>query len=1249
MNTTRLLRMAPYALIMLLLAGPLFFSCSNEIDPWGTEDDSELMTISVNQAGTRTSNDGNSTLWSEGDAISVIHSTTGGNTFWSSWFGFYGGNMFQGSVNRLSSSNDWYAVYPYVEENIAANEIHLNFPSRQVQTGNSNKSHFSGEQFPMFGKKTEVARADELSLSMKNLLSAAEFKVTNTEDYPIVVKEVELTGPSYIAGGFKVDLTSDEPVLTAKSGSKTVRLAVTDGEEIAPGENARFYLAVAPFDIPAGGSFEIKVVAENASNPGTNIVYYHTFELASGTSFTSGLIKTIKVSFDDDSSQNPNAGSAGEVELEVGEQPEDGVYLLVYENGANSMAFAAFDEYKSQNFAIPVVVADGVVLPQDGIDLARFAVELENAGMEHPNDAGHDAYNVRNSEGKYVFYATAGGTYEGTDAFHIMDSNEMEVQGETYQYYHTFMQTEDGVRIVCSINTGGNFYLLSYTSADGFNYQQDSAAGTNLHLFRLGGTVKEKQYPAFSAERVEYDFDASGPGVLANAPTLTGAMTSVTYSSSNESVASVDAEGNVTVHKAGTATITATAAADDVYYSATAQYLIVSTTSAGTTFYRVTEFTAGEQYLIVSAGKALTNDNGTIGATDVSASGDEVIVSDAASMMWTATASGSGFTLANNGYYVQRASSSGGGKPSISNNPSTSYYVWNYSNNRLSTAGSSSTYYLYYSSGWAQTNSSSSAGTVAIYSTTKPLTKQTLSFAQASVAWVIGEGYELNGSYAFPQTVTGNVTPVTYTSSNTSVATISGNRITIIATGWTTIKARTEGNDEYAPAEASYTLRINQKAPDGFVSLGTINLENSSVKNYLDNGTNDYTDDNYSGTTNVAQYAPGNNSPRVDIPNPVSLDWGTASSGTATITVYNDQALTDEFWTWTATKGSTSYDIFNLIPGRTYYCTVVDDANSNYLYKATFNTEGRRRMLKVSDTVSQDNANNCRDLGGMITKDGKKRIKYGMIYRGTNLTSTTTTEKKLLAEFMNIGLDNDLRDGGNINSASGTSSSRNNPFLNSNYPLVMYPNPVNSYADIVYCGPGYTTTISEWPSGTYTETGVGSSSGWGGGNANYLTNPVRAYQTMQAFIDAAKRGKASYFHCYIGSDRTGYWGLVIEGLLGVSAKDCSIDFELTSFANKVTSGNRTRNSGTYASGMDFFKKKSYYSTYANDVNHQLQNTITHYFVNEVGQYIVDHRSEILAVYPRDTYPEFYQLFQNFTIEGFAADIETFKSLLLEDI
>ena len=1228
------------ALFSLAVGTSMLFSCSREMEMIGAdqEDDSIEIVINVGTPDTKTGNSGTATVWTEGDALSVFHSASGTTapSFWSSWFGFYSGNSFQGTVRKLSSTNDWYAVYPYREENVSPAAVSFTFPSRQTQVGNSNMEHFAGESFPLFGKTANVPRSEDLSISMSNLLVGVQFKIQNNTASPIVIQEVEFTAESYITGGFTVDMTGDSPVLThGSSASKKVTLTVTDGDAIPAGETALFNAAIAPYDVPAGGSFDIKVIGYHPSAPDSKIFFYITKTIENGTSFQAGHIKVVNVPFDESHSQNPDAGSAGEVELEVGEQPEDGVYLLVYENGSNSMAFAPFADQKDNKYAIPVTVVDGVVIPEDGEDLSTYAVTIEVATddngnpITHSNDDGHYAYNVRNSAGQFVFYSTSGGTLDASDALQIKDINEMDIDGTTYKYYHTFVQAEDGVQILSSIYgaSGGNKYLLAYTAANGFYYEENNS-GQKLHLYLLGGSVKEKQYPAFSAERVEYDFDASGAGVLTNAPTLSGAMTTVTYSSSNESVATVDATGKVTIHKAGSATITATAEADDHFYSASASYLVVATTSAGTTFYRTTELTAGEQYLIVSGGKALTNNNGSIGATDVSASGDEVLVSDAASMTWTATASGDGFTLSNNGKYIQRGSGSSG-KPSVGNAPSsTNYYIWTYSGGKMSTA-SGTVYYLYYSSGWAQTSTASSAGSVTIYSSTKPLTPQNLSFAQSSVAWVIGEGYEINGSYAFPQNVSGNITPVDYTSSNTSVATISNNRITIIGTGFTTITARTEGNDVYAPAEASYTLRINQKAPDGFVSLGTINLENSSVKNYLDNGTNNYTDDNYSGTSNVAQYAPStNSSTRFDIPNPVSLDWGTASSGTVTITVYNDQALTDEFWTWTATKGSTSYDIYNLIPGQTYYCTVVDDANSNYLYKATFNTEGRRRMLKVSDTRSQNNANNCRDLGGMITKDGTKRIKYGMIYRGTNLSSTTAAEKKLLAEFMNIGLDNDLRDG------SGGSSNRDNPFQNTSYA-------------VAYCGPGYTTTISEWPSGTYTSTGVGSSSGWGGGNANYLTNPVRAYLTMQAFIDAAKRGKASYFHCYIGSDRTGYWGLVIEGLLGVSAKDCSIDFELTSFANSVTSGNRVRTSGTYKDGMNFFKGKSYYSNYSNDVNHQLQNTITHYFVNEVGQYIVDHRSEILEVYKNSATE--YQLFQNFTIDGFAADIETFKSLLLEDI
>ena len=1177
MNTTRLFRMAPRALVMLLLAGPFFFSCSNESDPWGTEDDSELMTISVNQAGTRTSNEGDSTLWSEGDAISVIHTTAGSNTFWSSWFGYYGGNMFQGSVNRLSSTNDWYAVYPYVEENTAANEIQLDFPSRQVQTGNSNKSHFSGEQFPMFGKKKGVSRANELSLSMKNLLSAAEFQVTNTEDYPIVVKEIELTGSSYIAGGFKVDLTSDEPVLTAKSGSKTVRLAVTDGQTIAHGENAQFYMAVAPFDIPAGGSFEIKVVAENTSNPGTNIVYYHTYELTGGTSFSSGSIKTVKVNFDDDSSQDPDPGTAGEVELEVGEQPEGGVYLLVYKHGETSMAFAAFDEYKSQKYAIPVTVVDNQVLPQEDLDLSRFAITIEKAGVEHPNDAGHDAYNVKNSDGKFIFHASGG---SGDAYLRIQDTNTLMNTSTNSEvtYYHTFVQAADGVQILSSGSQSGfNKYLLAYTEANGFYYEQNNN-GQKLHLYLLGGSAKEHQELAFTAENVTYNFDLNGEGPLTGAPTLSGDMTPVTWSSNNDSVATVDDSGHVTIHGVGIAVITATAKADETYYSGSASYTIEVTSSSTQTWYKADEIEDGKQYLIVSNGYALQNNNGSVAATAVTVSNETITLNAPSGLLWTANSSNQ---LTNNSQYLgSSTSSSGGGFPGYGGTPSlaigsqSSAVAWTYvaESNHLTYSvssmwGGATAYYLYYSnsSNAFTINTEGDTHIAALYSTTKPADKQFLSFTNSTVRWTVGDGgdHALNQSYDV-QAVSGAATTVTYTSSNTGVATINGTRITLKSTGATTITATAKEENGYKSATAQYTLRISTPAPAGFENLGSFNLENAALTGYLNDASVSYPADDqktianntYASTSVISNYANLSSPSRKDIPAPVELSWGVASTGTATVTVYSDQALQDEVWTWTASEGSKSFDVYNLIPGLTYYCTVVDDSNGNYLLKGTFNTEGRRRMIMVSDKVNANKANNCRDLGGLKTTDGR-RIKYGLIFRGTNMTDTTPDEKRIIAEFMNVGLDNDLRNG------NGGGSNRDNPFENTGY-------------SVRYIGPGY-------------------------GGTGDLQNANNYKKTIQAFLDAAKPGtpnynKASYFHCYIGADRTGYTGLMLEGLLGVSLTDCTIDYELTTFS--TAAGSRPRNGGQLCyikDAVTFLNKAENGGT-----GTSLQEKITYYFINKLG-------------------------------------------------
>ena len=89
--------------------------------------------------------------------------------------------------------------------------------------------------------------------------------------------------------------------------------------------------------------------------------------------------------------------------------------------------------------------------------------------------------------------------------------------------------------------------------------------------------------------------------------------------------------------------------------------------------------------------------------------------------------------------------------------------------------------------------------------------------------------------------------------------------------------------------------------------------------------------------------------------------------------------------------------------------------------------------------------------------------------------------------------------------------------------------------------------------------------------ARYLQEPEKIRATMQAFIEAAMADKASYFHCRVGADRTGYVGFLLESLLGVSVKDSSIDFEMTSFSSAVGTRRRTE-PNLYRDALEFLSR-----------------------------------------------------------------------------
>ena len=307
----------------------------------------------------------------------------------------------------------------------------------------------------------------------------------------------------------------------------------------------------------------------------------------------------------------------------------------------------------------------------------------------------------------------------------------------------------------------------------------------------------------------------------------------------------------------------------------------------------------------------------------------------------------------------------------------------------------------------------------------------------------------------------------------------------------------------------------------------TFNLENSTLTTYLDRAASEYTNSNYS-TTIVAGIT--GSSARLDIPNPVSLSWtGSATS----ISIYEGTSTSGTVVKNVSFSSSSSVEIYNLIPGKTYSYRTSNGQTG------TFNTTGRRRMIKVSDNANQNHARNCRDFGGIKTAKGQT-LKYGLMYRGTNMDQITSDEKNILLNELGILMDVDLRG----KSGSG---------------------PLGS--GVAVSGIGYTS-----------------------GQLDESRNDSNIAQTLTDILDYVIAGKPVYIHCLIGSDRTGYICMLLQALLGASKKECDIDYEITSFASGIVGGTRYKE---YVDNMDFRVK---FSSNADQTPQAVEN----YVVNTLG-------------------------------------------------
>ena len=658
-----------------------------------------------------------------------------------------------------------------------------------------------------------------------------------------------------------------------------------------------------------------------------------------------------------------------------------------------------------------------------------------------------------------------------------------------------------------------------------------SGVGIGVHLYLKGG--KQDRGLKFSPESVTC-FQGNTP----EKPELSGVYSTLSWKSDNTLVATVDANGNVTAKSAGTAIITASAAEDDDYIAGAASYTLTVLDPSSTSYTKVSTLTVDGTYLIVNIADNLVF-KGAINGSSQSVTPTNGVIMDTnrtlSAYEFTVEQSGTNYYLKFNdgNYLVSDYNSPGNGTTGLRYVNSRSAVTYPYS---LTTGNGAFMFST------TQMNSSSSTNQVLYYKTadnanvfkiggsgreigvhlylkgggngsnTPAKKTQTIAFSAPTITWNLGQNYAVGQNYAIPQTATGAQTTVTYSSETPSVATVNNNRITIVAAGSATIKATAAETDEYYGATATYTLNITSPAPEGWVDLKSFNLENIVLSSYLDEAQANYTDTNEQEVTYASKYRNLYSSiSRQDIPAPVTITWTNPASSNTFVTIYSDESLSSSVLSPVkATANATSVDVYNLVPGRKYYYTVSESGSIKE--KGYFNTTGRRRMLRISATKSNDNANNCRDLGGMITKDGTKRIKYGYIFRGSNMDRTTADEKSILYNDLNIRLDVDLR----ASSGGWGSNIASNPFQNAN--------DGHDYSAMSYLNKGFSSFN------------------------DLNSNPSRVKDVINSIMNSVLAGDAVYFHCYVGADRTGFFGLLIEGMLGISEADCSMDYELTSFS-----------------------------------------------------------------------------------------------------
>ena len=483
-------------------------------------------------------------------------------------------------------------------------------------------------------------------------------------------------------------------------------------------------------------------------------------------------------------------------------------------------------------------------------------------------DVVEGTYLIVSADGEKVFDGS--GTYQGgyttiaNSSAITVDGDKISISGDQSAYEFSFAKSGNGFTItgakgmivaaahsgastsqetyITFAATGGSVFLqrgkltsddkaLLFSTTRGTSSEEYLYFNTNNSIFKIGGSGSTRGIHLYKFDdgqlkkqtlSFEPDSVTGKVGDTVTAPTLSGAKTTVTYSSDDETIAEVDANGALTLKAAGTTTIRATAAEENGYAGATASYEVTvteETTPPSTSKYvRVdSNDDLGEgSYLVVYENGASSKVfkvivSGTT-VTQSAANAIDAVVTDGElqgsddidACLVELVASGSNYFMKAGDYYIYPSQSNLAAETSPTDSRALAVTI---SSGKVTIKRSQYDHYLTYNEYFRR--GGSDTGNMALYVLDDGKPKdQKLAFSETEV------NYNMAGSPEFVEpTLSGAKTTVTYASDATSVATVNANtgEVTIQGVGAANITATAIATDKYNKGEASYKITVINK------------------------------------------------------------------------------------------------------------------------------------------------------------------------------------------------------------------------------------------------------------------------------------------------------------------------------------------------------------------------------------------------------------------------------------------------------